>query len=208
MPHWSPDGKWIACFSDRGGRLQVWKVRVDGSELTQLSGGDAEFAYAVWSPDSSRLAAGAVATSASPAKGNHFQILNANQPYPSQRGDEVALPGPDLFAPNSWSSDGRTIIGQRRVSMPSIALFTVADRSLTELAAFGEWPVWFPDNRRILFVTKRHEFHVFDAVTRTDRTVLSAPHDTLGPPRLTRDGRTVFFSRRVTEADIWIATLP
>jgi hypothetical protein len=29
----------------------------------------------------------------------------------------------------------------------------------------------------------------------------------LGPPRLTRDGRHAFFSRRQTESDIWIATV-
>jgi hypothetical protein len=31
--------------------------------------------------------------------------------------------------------------------------------------------------------------------------------DVIGPPRLSRDGRRMFFSRRVTEADIWLLTL-
>ena len=35
----------------------------------------------------------------------------------------------------------------------------------------------------------------------------SVVRDTLGPPRLTRDGREAYFSRRITEADVWIATL-
>jgi hypothetical protein len=29
----------------------------------------------------------------------------------------------------------------------------------------------------------------------------------IGPPRLTRDGRTIYFSRRVTESDIWLVNL-
>jgi hypothetical protein len=36
--------------------------------------------------------------------------------------------------------------------------------------------------------------------------VYSVFRDTVGPPRLTRDGRDAYFSRRITEADIWIAT--
>jgi hypothetical protein len=31
--------------------------------------------------------------------------------------------------------------------------------------------------------------------------------DVLGPPRLTRDGREAYFSRRVTESDVWLVTL-
>jgi hypothetical protein len=31
--------------------------------------------------------------------------------------------------------------------------------------------------------------------------------DTLGPPRLTRDGTAAFFSRRITEADVWLIDL-
>ena len=37
--------------------------------------------------------------------------------------------------------------------------------------------------------------------------IFSARRDTLGPPRLTRDGRTAHFSRRVTEADVWLVNL-
>jgi hypothetical protein len=28
--------------------------------------------------------------------------------------------------------------------------------------------------------------------------------DIIGPPRLSRDGRTIYFTRRVTEADLWM----
>ena len=38
------------------------------------------------------------------------------------------------------------------------------------------------------------------------RKVLSVAADVIGPPRLARDG-TVYYSRRVTEADVWMMTL-
>lgn len=55
MPRWSPDGQWVATFSDRSGKMEIWKIRVDGSDLAQVTrnGG----AGVVWSPDSARIAA-------------------------------------------------------------------------------------------------------------------------------------------------------
>lgn len=38
------------------------------------------------------------------------------------------------------------------------------------------------------------------------RKIFSVTRDVIGPPRLTRDGRTAYFSRRVTESDIWLVT--
>jgi hypothetical protein len=32
------------------------------------------------------------------------------------------------------------------------------------------------------------------------------PRDVIGPPRMSADGTQVVFSRRVTEADIWLLT--
>jgi hypothetical protein len=46
-----------------------------------------------------------------------------------------------------------------------------------------------------------------DTRTKAARKVFTVARDVLGPPRLTRDGRALYFSRRVTEADVWMATL-
>ena len=37
--------------------------------------------------------------------------------------------------------------------------------------------------------------------------IFSVTRDIVGPPRLTRDGKTAYFSRRVTESDVWLLTL-
>jgi WD40 repeat protein len=54
VPRWSPDGQWIATFSDRSGQLQVWKIRADGSDLRQLTRSPSS--VAAWSPDGTRIA--------------------------------------------------------------------------------------------------------------------------------------------------------
>jgi len=206
VPRWSPDGQWIACFSDRDGHLQIWKIRPDGSDLTRVSS-DGEWAYNVWSPDSKRFASGIVVSKLSVRLHDRFMIFNADQASASQKGELILLPDEGRFVPNDWSANGRAIVGQASISAPSIELFTFADRTLRRISNVGEWPVWLPDNRRVLFVSKRHEFHVLDTITRNTRMVYSTPRDTLGPPRLTRDGRAMYFSRRVTEADVWTVTL-
>jgi eukaryotic-like serine/threonine-protein kinase len=204
VPRWSPDGQWIATFSDRTTELQVWLVRPDGSDLrqaTQLSS-----SVMAWSPDGRRMA---VTRQGGNTSGQSAAIVEAL----GEDGERVAMelpapPGPNpRFAPNSWSPDGNRLAGQNGFVTPGITLFSIATRSFQRLTDFGEWPVWLPDSQRILFVSRGREFHLLDTSTHATRLVFSTHRDTLGPPRLTRDGRVAYFSRRVTEADIWLATL-
>ena len=80
-------------------------------------------------------------------------------------------------------------------------------RTYERLTDFGEWPVWLPDSRRILFGDGGRNFWLVDSQTRETTKIYSGGRDVIGPPRLTRDGRTAFYSRRVTEGDIWLMTL-
>jgi TolB protein len=58
LPHWSPDGQWISTMSDRSGRIDLWKIRPDGSDLTQMTGSGG--AYHAWSPNGLRIEFGDV----------------------------------------------------------------------------------------------------------------------------------------------------
>jgi Tol biopolymer transport system component len=109
---------------------------------------------------------------------------------------------------NAWSPDGRFLAGQISYSAKGIGTHDLDLGAYERLTDYGEWPVFLPDSRRILFVTRGKEFFLIDRESKEVRKVYSTVRDVLGPPRLTRDGRTAFFSRRVTEADIWLATLP
>ena len=57
-PAWSPDGRWIAYFSDATGEYELWIRPSDGKgEARRLTtGGDAFRFSPVWSPDSKRIA--------------------------------------------------------------------------------------------------------------------------------------------------------
>ena len=54
-PAWSPDGKWIAFVSDRGGRDDIWLAHEDATGLKQISDADTEKRDLQFSPDSKFL---------------------------------------------------------------------------------------------------------------------------------------------------------
>ncbi len=204
VPRWSPDGQWIACFSTRSGQAELWKIRPDGSGLQQLTEGGG--AYFTWSEDGRRMA-----TYRARPNANGFLIFDPNRPWKEQKPELVtaALGNPEeKFFVNSWSRDGMRIVGQAEGPVSGILMYDVSTRRYERLADFGEWPVFLPDDRRVLFVAGGGKnFHVLDTRTKKTEEIYSGGRDVLGPPRLTRDGTVMYYSRRVTEADIWLVTL-
>ncbi len=57
-PSWSPDGRWIAYFTDRTGEYELVLQQSDGKgDLRQLTSGGKAFRFdPIWSPDSKRIA--------------------------------------------------------------------------------------------------------------------------------------------------------
>jgi hypothetical protein len=84
---------------------------------------------------------------------------------------------------------------------------SLQSRLFEQLTDFGGYPVWLPDSRRLMFVSGGRAFHVVDTRTRKVEKIFSVERDIIGPPQLTRDGREAYFTRRVTEGDIWLLTL-
>jgi len=86
-------------------------------------------------------------------------------------------------------------------------LNTLPSHNFERLTDFGGYPVWLPDSRQLMFVSGGHDFYILDTLSKNVRKVFSVPRDIIGPPQLTRDGRQAYFSRRVTDGDIWLLTL-
>ena len=136
-------------------------------------------------------------------------VVDPWRPWGEQVPDTVRPPDSTFgtFTPNDWSHDGAWLAGSPGFDDDGIHVFNVADGVADALTDFGQWPVWLPDSRTILFVTGGNAFYTVDRVTPEAQRVFSTEWDLIGPPRLTRDGRTAYFSRRVIEADIWMVTL-
>ena len=205
VPRWSPDGKWIAFFSTRSPKIQIWKIRADGSELQQLTNADEDVGYHVWSPDGSRMTASEVL-----AHTSRTYVFDPNRPWASQPQPQLPSPGAAFasYYINSWSADGQRLCGSIGPRDNGILTYDLRTRRYERLTDYGEYPVWLPDGRRILFVSGGGKaFYVVDRETKQVRRIFSAGRDVIGPPRLTHDGRRAFFSRRVTEADLWMVRL-
>jgi Tol biopolymer transport system component len=206
MPRWSPDGKWIAFHSIAGKDQYLWKIRPDGSDRRQLSP-LADAIYPTWSPDGSRMAvlmAAGVAHSQ-----NDVYIFDPNRPWKDQAPEIVHPPSSssDEFVVNAWSPDGKQLAGQAGLAARGVFTYSLQSHTFDRLTDFGGYPVWLPDSRQLMFVSNGHDFYVLDTRTKKVRKVFSAQRDIIGPPQLTRDGRQAYFSRRVTDGDIWLLTL-
>ena len=206
MPRWSPDGQWIAFHSIRGKDQYLWKIRPDGSDLQQLSPLP-DAIYPVWSPDGSRIAVLMAAGIGHPE--NNVYILDPARSWTDQKPEIIPPPAgsPDEFVVNAWSPDGSQLAGQAGLAARGIITYSLRSRSFERLTDFGGYPVWLPDSRHVMFVSGGRDFHVVNVRSRKVEKVFSVQGDIIGPPQLTRDGREAYFSRRVTEGDIWLLTL-
>ena len=203
MPRWSPDSQWIAYHSIRGKDQYLWKIRPDGSQFQQLSP-LADAIYPAWSPDGSRIAVLMAEGIGHPE--NNVYVFDASRPWIEQKPEVIPPPpdSPDEFVVNAWSPDGSQLAGQAGLAARGIITYSLRSRRYDRLTDFGGYPVWLPDSRRLLFVSGGRDFHVVDTRSRKVEKVFSVPRDVIGPPQLTRDGREAYFSRRVTEGDIWL----
>jgi Tol biopolymer transport system component len=209
-PAWSPDGKRITFYSNRGGRYEIWSVNPDGSgltQLTQISGPGVWFP--LWSPDGTRLAFPDGTATYLFALG---KPLGAEKPQPLPPFNDSG----DAFLVTSWSPDGRALAGlvsrPDGTFLPGVVIYWLESKRYKRLTDFGSRPTWLSDSRRIVCGDPvGGKLLLLDSVSGRTVPLLDVAFDSnpslgkLGLPL--RDDRTIFFVTDHAEADIWRATL-
>jgi Tol biopolymer transport system component len=148
-PRWSPNGEWIAFQSNVSGAFQIYAIRPDGSEVSQITN-TAVNQFPAWSPDGTRLAV---------RRDVDIYVIDvAGQSSPVR----LTTVGP-LNQMASWSPDGTKIafMSTRELgNYPSVFLMNADGSNQINLtpkmdSGTGTWssraPAWSPNGAYIYF---------------------------------------------------------
>ncbi len=202
-PRWSPDGKRIAFYSDRSGRFEIWLINIDGTGLRQLTfTSGPTTVYPIWSPDGARMLY--------KQRGAQPFLFEVDKAWAEQTPNKLPLLNGlnEGFWVSSWSPDGNKLAGlwlnNERQSFLYIYDFT--SKSYENLGINGSRPIWMSDGRHLLYQQDGNQW-LADTQTRKAQQILAAAPDTIDAACPTRDNRTLFYTQKKTEADIWLWTL-
>jgi len=186
-PAWSPDGRWIAYYSDVSGEMELYLRAHDGkAEPRQLTEGSATWRYpASWSPDSKSLAFG---DSRSRLHVLDVETKALSMADTGRRGDI------DTYR---WSPDSRWITYETthpETDLPSLAIYSLDDERVSILGdglTFDFNPVFSRDGDYLFFLSNRDynlafsdfEFnYIYDDATRVFAAALDPEAEALFPP--------------------------
>jgi len=156
-PSWSPDGRWVAFFSDRSGEYELHIVPSDGrGEERQITSGHRTFFYPpTWSPDSERLVF-------QEKTGDLWLCTVATGDLERIATDPWASPNPGERRTVSFSPDGRWIAFDLTEpaghSIRSLWLYDVAASEayrVTSALADESLPAFDRDGEVLYFVARR-----------------------------------------------------
>jgi Tol biopolymer transport system component len=197
---WSPDGKLLYFYSQRGKRYEVWTIRFDGSGLRQVS---RTSGASMWFP---RIMPDGRAILEFNNTGTYLLPLN---PDGTSTRIEPLPPMPDPkkhFMTPTVSPDGKHLAGatgQLDGGIPGIWVYSFESKQYEHLTDRGFYPVWMPDGKRLLFLDGTG-LSVIDVASKQIRSI--------PVPRAIRwfdvapDFRTLYLAERVSEADVWMVT--
>jgi tricorn protease len=187
-PAWSPDGTWLAYYSDADGEMALYVREQDGSgEPRRIARGEQVWrAPAEWSPDGEKLAFGDSENRLTLVEVESGKLTLADQ----------GTQGPiDNY---HWSPDSRWLVYETNhpeTTLPNLTVYSVDDgesRMLGDGTTSDRGAVFSTDGKYLFFLSDRDynmafsdfEFnYVYDNATRIYAVALDPEAEPLFPPR-------------------------
>ncbi len=150
MPVWSPDGKWIAYFSDKSGEMEIYVEAQDGKgEARRVTEDGAVYRFGLmWSPDSEKL------LFADKTQSLFYVDSDGGKPRKIDQGVAWEIKR------YQWSPDSRWVVYEKPEAnrLCSIFLYSISgDKSyrLTESMIDDGFPTFSRDGKYIFFLSNR-----------------------------------------------------
>lgn len=183
----------VVFHSEYTGNFEIWRMRITGTGLQQLTNHPERDIEPSWSPDGSKIV---FASGRDDPLDMELYIMNADGS--DQHRLLESQPGDD-WGPR-WSPDGTRIAYQSNRDRDFEIYVVNADGSgRTNLTRFPQGndarPDWSPDGRQIVFQSDRDgnsEIYVMDADGANQRRLTDHPGDDANP-RWSPDGRYILF---------------
>src|SRR5262249_51154225 len=148
-PTWSPDGRYIAYSSDRGGKFDIWVQQVSGGDPIQISKGPGHHWQPDWSPDGKYIAyrseegdGGIYVVPALGGAGLERKIASFGYyPHWSPDGSQVLFQN-HFTVTGHWN---RFYVAQLDGSAPREVLAEFIGQNKLSAAS----AVWYPDGKRV-----------------------------------------------------------
>ncbi|HZR64888.1 MAG TPA: winged helix-turn-helix domain-containing protein [Terriglobales bacterium] len=142
---WSPDGRFLAYSSDKGGKFDIWVQQVSGGDPVEITRGPGENWQADWSPDGKYIAYRSEA-----GDGGLFII-------PALGGAGLERKISDFGYYPHWSPDGSEIVFQNTAMGTGARFYVIgldgsAPREILPEVTSASWcmsAAWHPDGKRV-----------------------------------------------------------
>jgi Tol biopolymer transport system component len=201
-PEWSPDGERIAFYSNRSGKYEIWTTTATG-ELRQITDApDYSAIYPRWSPDGRRM------TFSDISNRRAVVLFDPNRPWAEQTPEVLPAPGGAgsyLAGVLVWSPDSSRLAG---LVGGVLTIYEIATRQYRPVGDVrGPLYAWLADGR--LLVGPPSAPRLVDPETGDARAVAAPRFGALEPTfyRLSRNGRTAYFTLASTETDVWMVSV-
>lgn len=161
-PAWSPDGRYVAYFSDESGEYELYYRPGDGEgEAKRVTKNGAVYRYKpVWSPDSKQIAF------SDKTGGLYIVDMNTGSPKLVDKDER------ELISAYSWSPDGKWLAYTRKMQngLKSVFLYdtqTGKSRRVTSNFYNDSTPVFDPEGRYLYFYSDRSFTPVYGDMDET-----------------------------------------